>query len=81
MTRKEEGRGLVRIEDSVGTSTRRLKDYIKKEQRKTNYSHQEQREPQKDQRNNNSNEKTKKTWTCLKKGNFDRKTEYLLIAA
>ena len=34
MSRKEGGRGLPRIEDSVHTSIRRLKDYIEKRGRR-----------------------------------------------
>ena len=40
VSRKERGRGLASIEDSVDASIRRLEDYVKK--RKTNYSDQKQ---------------------------------------
>ena len=36
--RKEEGSRLANSEDSVDTSIRRFENYIKKAQRKTNYS-------------------------------------------
>ena len=41
VSRKEGGRGLSSIEDSVDASIQRLEDYTQK-QRKTDYSHQKQ---------------------------------------
>ena len=40
VSRKEWWRELTSIQDSVDASIRRLEDYLKKEQRKTNYSNQ-----------------------------------------
>ena len=66
VSRKEEGRRLPSIEDRVDISIRRLKDNIKKEQRKTNYSDQKQQNQQKDQQKNNiykTKMERKKLWT------------------
>ena len=51
VSRKEGGRGLTSFKDSVDSSIRRHKNYIKKEQRKGNDSDQKQH---KDQQNNNN---------------------------
>ena len=40
VSKKEAGRGLTRIEDSVDASIQRLEDYIKKTRTRTNYSQQ-----------------------------------------
>ena len=40
-SRKEGGRGLASIEDSMDASIQGPEDYIKKEQRKTNFHNQE----------------------------------------
>ena len=40
--RKEGGRGLASIEDSVDTSIQRLEDYIEKTRKRTDYGHQKQ---------------------------------------
>ena len=40
--RKEGGRGLASTEESIDASIQELEDYIKKEQKKTNYSNQKQ---------------------------------------
>ena len=97
--RKEGGRGLASIEDSVDTSIQRLEDYTEKHQggpitairnntddtidnRMTITRKQKWEEKQLYGRfkrliNNISHDKT---WTWLKKGNFKRETEYLLMA-
>ena len=53
VSRKEIGRGLASIEDSVDTSIRRLEDDIKK-LRKTDYSDDKQLKKHKDPQNNNN---------------------------
>ena len=40
VSRKEGGRGLDCIEDSVDASIEQLEDYIEKTRRRTDYSHQ-----------------------------------------
>ena len=40
VSRKQWGRGLASIEDSVDASIQRQEDYIEKGRRKTDYSHQ-----------------------------------------
>ena len=40
VSRKEGGRGLASIEDSVDASIQGLKDHIEKTRTRTNYSHQ-----------------------------------------
>ena len=42
VSRKEGGRGLATIEDSVDILIRRLEDYIRKTRTRTDYSHQKQ---------------------------------------
>ena len=98
--RKEGGRGLASIEDSVDTSIQRLEDYIEKHEgglitairnntdntinkRMTKTRKQKWEEKQLHGRfkrliNNISHDKT---WTWLRKGNFKRETESLLMAA
>ena len=100
VSRKEGGRGLASIEDSVDASIQRLEDYIGKHERGLitsikNYTDntmenrmiitrkQKWEEKQlyggfKRLINNISQDKTR---TCLRKGNFKRETESLLIAA
>ena len=100
VSRKEGGRGLASIEDSVDASIQRLEDYIKKHEgglitairndtvntmdnRMTITTKQKWKEKQLYGRfkrliNNISHEKTR-TW--LRKGNFKREIESLLIAA
>ena len=97
--RKEGGRGLASIEDSVDASIRQLEEYIEKHEgglitvmkndsdntmdnRMTITRKQKWHEKQLYGRfkrliNNVSHEKT---WTWLRKGNFKRETESLLIA-
>ena len=58
VSRKGEERVLTCIEDSVDASIQRLKDYIKKALRKTDYSDQKQYRKHKYQLNKN-NQKTK----------------------
>ena len=100
VSRKEGGRGLASIEDSVDTSIQWLKDYIQKHEgglitatrnntkntmnnRITITGKQKWEGKQLYVRfkrliNNFSHDKT---WTCLRKGNFKREAESLLIAA
>ena len=100
VSRKEGGRGLANIEDSVDASIQRLKDYIQKHDgglvtatrndtentmnnrmtitRKQKWEGKQLYGRFKRLINNISNHKT---WTWLRKGNFKRETEYLLIAA
>ena len=98
--RKEGGRGLASIEDSVDTSIQRLEDYIQKHERGLITATRNNTDNTIDNRmtktrkqkwegkqlcgrfkqliNNISHDKT---WTWLRKGNFKRETESLLIAA
>ena len=98
--RKEGGRGLASIEDSVDTSLQRLEDYIQKHDgglittirsdtdntmdnrititRKQKWEGKQLYGRFKRLINNISRDKT---WTWLRKGNFKRETESLLIAA
>ena len=98
--RKEGGRGLANIEDSIDTSIQRLEDYIEKyeralitairnntdntiDNRMTKTRKQKWEEKQLHGRfkwliNNISHDKT---WTWLRKGNFKRETESLLMVA
>ena len=98
--RKEGGRGLVSIEDSVDASIQRLEDYIEKHERGLFTAIRNDTHNTKDERmtttrkqkwekkqlygcfkrliNNISHQKT---WTWLRKGNLQRETESLLIAA
>ena len=100
VSRKEGGRGLASIEDSVDTSIQRIEDYIEKHERglitairnntddtidnrMTKTRKQKWEEKQLNGRfkrliNNISHDKT---WTWLRKGNFMRETESLLMAA
>ena len=100
VSRKEGGRGLASIGDSVDASIQRLEDYIEKHERglitavrndtdntiddrMTTTGKQKWEEKQlyggfKRRINNISHEKI---WTWLRKGNFKRETESLLIAA
>ena len=48
--RKEGGKGLASIKDSIDASIRRLEDYIVKTQRRTDYSHQNDTEDTMDNR-------------------------------
>ena len=100
VSRKEGGRGLASIEDSVDASIQRLKDYIQKHEgglitatrnetentmnnrmiitRKQKWEGKQLYERFQQLINNISRDKT---WTWLRKGNFKRGTESLLIAA
>ena len=97
--RKEGGRGLVSIEDSVDTSIQRLEDYIEKHERGLITAIKNNTDNTIDNRmtitrkqkwvgkqlhgrfkrliNNISHDKT---WAWLRKGNFKRETESLLMA-
>ena len=99
VSRKEGGRGLASIEDSVDVSIRRLKDYIQKHEgglitatrketentmnntmtitRKQIWEEKQLYGRFKRLINNISHDKT---WTWLRKGNFKREIETLLIA-
>ena len=98
--RKERGRGLASIEDSVDTSIQRLEDYVKKHEggliaaigdnidstiygrmtktRKQKWEGKQLHGRFKRLINNISHDKTR-TW--LRKGNFKREIEFLLMAA
>ena len=100
VSRKEGGRGLASIEDSVDASIQRLKDYIQNHEgglitatrnetentmnntmtitRKQKWEGKQLYGRFKRRINNISHDKT---WTWLRKGNFKRETESLLIAA
>ena len=99
VSRKDGGRGLVSIKDSVGTSIRWLEDYTEKHERgmitairnetyttddrMTTIRKQKWKKKQLYGRfkrliNNISHQKT---WTWLRKGNLERETESLIIAA
>ena len=100
VSRKEGGRGLTSIEDSVDTSIHRLENYIQKHEvglitatrhetentmnnrmtvtRKQKWEGKQLHGRFKRLINNISHDKT---WTWLRKGNFKRETEPLLIAA
>ena len=98
--RKEGGRGLTNIKDTVDVSIQRLEDYIEKHERglittignDTDNTINERMTTTRKQKwdgqqlygrfkhliNNISHQKT---WTLLRKENFKRETEFLLIAA
>ena len=100
VSRKEGGRDLARIEDTVDASIKRLEDYLEKHERgqittirnDTDYTIDERVTTTRKQKwegeqlygrfkrliNNISHDKT---WTWLRKGNFKRETDSLLIAA
>ena len=98
--RKEGGRGLASIEDSVDTSIRRLEDYIEKHERRLITAIRYNTDNTMDDRMTITRKQNwegkqlygrfkrlihnisqNKTWTWLRKGNFKRETEYLLMAA
>ena len=98
VSRKEEGRGLVSIEDSIDASMQRLEDYIEKpegglitairnntdntiDNKMTKTRKQKWEEKQLHGHFKRLNISHDKTWTWLRKGNFKRETEYLLMAA
>ena len=100
VSRKEGGRGLASIEDSVDASIQRFEDYLGKhdgglftaikndtdntmDNRMTKTRKQKWEEKQLYGRFKRliNNFLHQKTWTCLRKGNFKRETESLLIAA
>ena len=70
VSRKEGGRGLASIEDSVDTSIQRLEDYIEKHEEGLITAIR-----------NNTDNTIDNRMTWLRKGNFKRETECLLIAA
>ena len=96
VSRKEEGRGLTSIEDTVDASIQRLEDYIEKHERglitTIRNDTDERMTTTRKQKwvgkqlygrfkrliNNISHQKT---WTWQRKGNLQRETESLLIAA
>ena len=98
--RKEGGRGLVSIEDSVDTSIQRLEDYIEKHERGLITAIINDTDNTTDNRMTITRKQKwegtqlhgrfkqlinnilhNKTWTWLRKGNFKRETESLLMAA
>ena len=98
--RKEGGRGLASIEDSVDTSIQRLEDYIGKHERglitairnntdntidnrrtKIRKQKWEGKQPHGRFKRLINNTAHDKTWTWLRKGNFKREKESLLMAA
>ena len=99
VSRKEGGRGLASIEDTVDASIQRLEDYIEKHERglittirnDTNNTIDERVTTTRKQKWEGKqlydcfkrliNISHQKTWTWLRKGNFMRETESLLIAA
>ena len=100
VSRKEEGRGLASIEDSIDALIQRLEDYIQKHEgglitatrndtdntmvnRMTIIRKQKCEGKQLYGRFKRliSNTSRDKTWAWLRKGNFKRETESLLIAA
>ena len=54
VSRKQGGRRLTSIEDSVDAYIQRLEDYTEKKQRKTYYSHQKRYWQHEDQQNDNN---------------------------
>ena len=100
VSRKERGKGLASIEDSVDASIQRLEDYIEKHERGLITAIRNNTDNMIDNRmkitrkqkwegkqiygcfkrliNNISHDKT---WTWIRKGNFKRETESLLMAA
>ena len=100
VSRKQVGRGLASIEDSVDASIRRLEDYIGKHEGGLITAIRNNTDNTKDNRMTISRKlkweekqlygrfkqlintiSNQKTWTWLRKGNFKRETESLLIAA
>ena len=100
ISRKDGGRGLASIEDSVDALIQRLEDYIQKRDGRLITAIRNDTDNTMDNRmiitrkqngkENNSmggfkrlinNISHDKTWTWLRKGNFKRETESLLIAA
>ena len=94
--RKEGGRGLASIEGSVDTSIQRLEDYIEKDERglitviRNNTDNTIDNRMTKTRKQKQLHGRFKrlinnishdKTWTWLRKGNFKRETESLLMAA
>ena len=100
VSRKQGGRGLASIEDTVGASIQRLKDYIEKHERGLITTIRNDTDNMIDEKVTTTrkqkwegkqlyggfkrlinNISRQKTWTWLRKGNFTRETESLLIAA
>ena len=100
VSRKEGGRGLASIEDSVDASIQRLEDYIQKHEGVLITAIRNYTDNTMDNRMTITRKQkwegkqlygrfkrliykisNDKTWTWLRKGNFKRKTESLLIAA
>ena len=86
VSRKEGGRGLACIEDSVGTSIQLLEDYIKNNTRQIREWQKLGKKWEEKQLYGRckgliTNISHDKTWTWLRKGNFKRETESLLMAA
>ena len=100
VSRKEGGRGLASVEDTVDASIQRLEDYTEKHERglitiirndtdntinermtTTRKQKWEGKQPYGRFKRLINNISHQKTWTWLRKGNFKRETESLLIAA
>ena len=100
VSRKERGRGLASIEDSVDASIQRLKDYVQKYDGRLITAIRNDTDNTMDNRMTITKKQKwggkqlyvrfkrlinnilhDKTWTWLRKGNFKRETESLLIAA
>ena len=99
VSRKEWGRELVSIEDSVDASIQRLEDYIEKHDRGVITAIRNDTDNTIDDRMTTRKQKWEekqlygclkclinsishqKTWNWLRKGNFKKETESLLIAA
>ena len=97
VSRKEGGRGLASIKDSVDAWIQRLEDYIQKHDGGLITATRNDNDNTMDNRTRKQKWEGKqlygrfkwlinnishdKTWTWLRKGNFKRETEYLLTAA
>ena len=100
VSRKERGRGLVSIEDTVDASIQRLEDYIEKHERGLITTIKNDTDDQLYERMTTTRKHKRegkqlygrfkrliniishqKTWTWLRKGNLNRETNSLLIAA
>ena len=85
VSRKDGGRRLASIEDTVDASIQRLEDYIEKQERGVIATIRKQKWEGKQLygrfKRLTNNISYQKTWTWLRKGNLQRETESLLIAA
>ena len=90
VSRKEGGKWLTNIDDSVDESIKRFRDYIKsaeEDNTRTNRTEITRKERSEEKqvcghfKRQTSNFQHKKTWTWPRKGNVKSETESLLIAA